>query len=259
MALAPHASLFDRIWYFALRAICASILLFLIAPILAVIPLSFNPVPYFTYPMSGISLRWYRAVVNGDDWRRALENSLIVGVFAMLIATSLGTLAALGLSRARFAFKGLVMAILISPMAVPSVIVAVGMYYFFAVFDLPSSLPEIIVAHSLLGIPFVVITVNATLTGLDKNLVRAAIGLGAGQFRTFFSVTLPLILPGVLSGALFAFATSWDEVVVVLLLAGVEQETLPRRMWVGVRDSISPERPVVSAATERAGSRMSRP
>jgi len=240
MALPPYATPFERTAYYSLRAFCALIFVFLIAPVIVIIPLSFNAEPYFTYPMPGLSLRWYAEVLSSDDWRRAFRNSVIVGFFSMLIATALGTVAALGLARSDFPFKGLVMSILISPMAVPIVIIAVAMYYFFAAWGLTSSLPGIILAHSALGVPFVVITVSATLAGLDKNLLRAATGLGASQLRVFFTITLPLILPGVLSGAIFAFVTSWDDVVVVLLLAGVEEHTLPRRMWAGVRESIDP-------------------
>ena len=243
----PYATWFERIWFYALRAICAAVLAFLIVPIVAIIPLSFNSEPYFTYPMPSLSLRWYEEVIYSDDWRRALGNSLVVGTFSMIIATTLGTLAALGLDRADFPFKGLAMALVISPMAVPMVIVGVAMYYLFADLGLTNSLPGIIIAHSVLGVPFVVITVTATLTGLDRNLTRAALGLGASQIRTFFSVTLPLIVPGVVSGALFAFVTSWDEVVVVLLLAGVEEYTLPRRMWAGVREILNPS--IMAVAT----------
>lgn len=247
MALPPHASAFERVWHYAFRGICAVIFLFLIAPIIAIIPLSFNAEPYFTYPMPGFSLRWYEEVLSGEAWQRGFKNSIIVAVFSMLIATVLGTLAALGLARARFPLKGLVLAILISPMAVPIVIIAVGMFYFFALLGMTSSLPGLVLAHSVLGVPFVVITVTATLTGFDRDLVRAGIGLGASQLAVFREITLPLILPGVVSGAIFAFVTSWDEIVVVLLLAGVEQHTLPRRMWAGVREIINPS--ILAVAT----------
>jgi putative spermidine/putrescine transport system permease protein len=240
MALPPYATPFDRATYYALRVFCSLIFIFLIAPVIAIIPLSFNAEPYFTYPMPGFSLRWYAEVLGSDDWRRAFSNSVIVGFSSMLIATALGTTAALGLARADFAAKRFVTSILVAPMAVPIVIIAVAMYYFFAALGLTSTLFGIVLAHSALGVPFVVITVGATLAGFDKTLVRAAAGLGAGPLRVFFTVMLPIILPGVLSGAIFAFVTSWDDVVVVLLLAGVEQHTLPRRMWTGVRERLDP-------------------
>lgn len=251
MALPAYASPAERAWYYSFRVICALIFFFLIAPIIVIIPLSFNSEPYFTYPMAGYSLRWYEAIF-GDDpqsilWQRAIKNSVIVGVSATLLATALGTLAALGLSRANFPLKGTVMVVLISPIMVPIVITAVGMFYFYAQIGLASTIPGIILAHTALGVPFVVITVTATLVGFNQNLVRAGSSLGAGPARVFFKVTLPLILPGVVSGALFAFVTSWDEIVVVLFLASVEQHTIPRRMWSGIREMINPT--ITAAAT----------
>lgn len=251
MALPAYASPAERAWYYSFRVICALIFFFLIAPIIVIIPLSFNSEPYFTYPMAGYSLRWYEAIF-GDDpqsilWQRAIRNSVIIGFSATLLATALGTLAALGLSRANFPLKGAVMVVLISPIMVPIVITAVGMFYFYAQIGLASTIPGIILAHTALGVPFVVITVTATLVGFNQNLVRAGSSLGAGPARVFFKVTLPLILPGVVSGALFAFVTSWDEIVVVLFLASVEQHTIPRRMWSGIREMINPT--ITAAAT----------
>ena len=251
MALPPYASPVERAWYYSFRVICALIFFFLIAPIFVIMPLSFNAEPYFTYPMPGYSLRWYE-VIFGDSpqsilWQRAIKNSVIIGFSATLLATALGTVAALGLSRANFPFKSVVMAVLISPIVVPIVITAVGMYYFYAQIGLASTIPGIILAHTALGVPFVVITVTATLVGFNQNLIRAGSSLGAGPARVFFKVTLPLILPGVVSGALFAFATSWDEIVVVLFLASVEQHTIPRRMWSGIRELIDPT--IAAAAT----------
>ena len=251
MALPPYASPVERAWYYSFRVICALIFFFLIAPIIVIMPLSFNAEPYFTYPMPGYSLRWYE-VIFGDSpqsilWQRAIKNSVIIGFSATLLATALGTMAALGLSRANFPLKGVVMAVLISPIVVPIVITAVGMYYFYAQIGLASTIPGIILAHTALGVPFVVITVTATLVGFNQNLVRAGSSLGAGPTRVFFKITLPLILPGVVSGALFAFATSWDEIVVVLFLASVEQHTIPRRMWSGIRELIDPT--IAAAAT----------
>lgn len=255
MALPPYTSPLERAWYHGFRIICALIFIFLIAPIVVIVPLSFNSEPYFTYPMPGYSLRWYE-VIFGDSpqsllWQRSIQNSVIVGAGATALATALGTLAALGLNRANFPFKGGVMAVLISPMIVPLVVTAVGMFYFYAQIGLASTLPGIVLAHTALGVPFVVITVTATLAGFDQNLVRAGAILGAGPMRVFFTVTLPLILPGVVSGALFAFATSWDEIVVVLFLASTEQHTIPRRMWSGIRELINPT--ITAAATMLIG------
>ncbi len=251
MALAPYATPIERVWYYVFRILCALIFMFLIVPIIVIIPLSFNSEPYFTYPMPGFSLRWYNEIF-GDSpisilWQRAIVNSIIVGFSAAALATVLGTLAALGMTRTKFPFKGLIMAVLISPIIVPIVITAVAMFYFYAKVGLVSNLFGIILAHAALGAPFVVITVTATLIGFDQNLVRAGSILGANPVRVFRLVTLPIILPGVVSGALFAFATSWDELVVVLFLASTEQHTIPRRMWSGIRELISPT--ITAAAT----------
>lgn len=227
-----------RVW--SLRVFCALVLLFLVAPILAIMPLSFSSGTLLTYPLPGLSLRWYEEVATSTRWLPSLRNSLIVGVSATVAATTLGTLAALGLNRARLPMKPLIMGVVLSPMIVPTVITAVGVYFFFAPLGLTNSFPGLILAHTALAVPFVVITVSATLQGFDMNLARAGAILGASPVTVFFRVTLPLILPGVASGMVFAFATSFDEVVVALLLAGPEQHTLPREMFTGVREQINP-------------------
>ena len=251
MAVAPYATPLERVWYYTFRTLCGLIFFFLMAPIIIIIPLSFNSIPFFTYPMEGWSLRWYGEIF-GDSpisilWQRSIVNSVIVAVSATILASTLGTLAAIGLTRANFPFKSVVMAILISPIIVPIVVVAIGMFYFYARVGLASTLIGIILAHTALGVPFVVITVSATLAGFDNNLLRAGAILGANPLRVFRKVTLPIITPGVASGGLFAFATSWDEVVVVLFLASTEQHTVPRRMWSGIRELLSPT--IIAAAT----------
>ncbi len=239
-ALPPYVGLLGRSWHYGFRILCGLILTFLIVPVLVIIPLSFNAEPYFTYPMPGFSLRWYVDFLTNDVWSLAIKNSLIVAVSATLLSTALGTLSALGLSRPHLPYKTLIMGILISPMIVPLVITAVGMYFFYAPLGLTNNLFGMILAHTALGTPFVVITVTATLVGFDHSLTRAASSLGASPVYTFFKVTMPLVLPGIISGALFAFATSFDEVVVVLFLAGVEERTIPRQMWSGMREQLSP-------------------
>ncbi len=230
----------ERLWRAVLYGMSALVLFFLMAPILAIIPLSFNSGTFLTYPLDGLSLRWYHEFIASVQWTRALKNSFIIGLSSAALATVLGTMAALGLTRADFRGKGLVMAILLSPMIVPVVITAVGFYFFFAPLGLTASYTGLIMAHTALGTPFVVITVSATLQGFDVSLARAAASLGASPVVTFFRVILPLIAPGVFSGTLFAFATSFDEVVVVLMVAGPEQRTLPREMFSGLRENISP-------------------
>lgn len=236
-----------RAWYYGFRVLCAFIFLFLIAPILVVIPLSFNAEPYFTFTegmlafqAEAFSLRWYQDIINNTQWTHSIKNSFIVATSSTLLATTLGTLAALGLSRPQMPWRTAVMGVLISPMIVPLIITAAGMYFFYSNIGLAQTLPGIILAHTALGTPFVVITVTATLVGFDHSLTRASSNLGAPPSRTFFKIIVPLILPGVISGALFAFITSFDEVVVVLFLAGFEQRTIPRQMWAGIREQISP-------------------
>ncbi|MBU2956578.1 ABC transporter permease [Paracoccus sp. 1_MG-2023] len=281
MAVPTYATPLERIWHYAYIAICAAIFFFLIAPIVVIIPLSFNAEPYFTFTdkmlefdPEGYSMRWYDSLLTfgmtapdgprdlswwGDAWAnakwvQAAKNSIIIGVFSTILATVLGTLAALGLSRPEMPFRRAIMAILISPMIVPLIITATGMFFFYSnpcelltLFGLDPQCGRlagtylgVIFAHATLGIPFVIITVTATLVGFDQSLNRAAASLGASPRRTFFRVTMPLILPGVISGALFAFVTSFDEVVAVLFIAGPDQQTIPRQMWNGIREQISP-------------------
>ena len=228
-------------------AACALIFAFLVAPILVIVPLSFNAEPYFTFTEGMLrfdpeaySLRWYREIVENDAWTRALGNSLLIGVAATVLATALGTLAALGLASRAMPARRAAMGLLISPMVTPLIISAAGMFFFYSTLGLSQTHLGLILAHAALGTPFVVITVTATLSAFDTNLTRAAASLGAGPLRTFRRVQLPLIAPGVLSGALFAFAVSFDEVVVVLFMAGENQRTIPRQMWAGIREQISP-------------------
>ncbi|MFM0689209.1 ABC transporter permease [Paraburkholderia strydomiana] len=225
----------------------ALVLFFLIAPILAIIPLSFNSGSYFSYPMQGFSLRWYEQALTSADWQRSLLNSLGIGTASTVIATCLGTLAALGLSRSQFPLRSLIMPLIISPMIVPIVVVAAGFYLIFAPLGLVNSYPGVVLAHAALGTPFVVITVTASLLSFDHSLLRAASGLGAPPWVTFRRVTLPLIMPAIATGSVFAFATSFDEVIVILFIGGPDQTTVPRQMWSGIRDSIDPS--ILAVAT----------
>jgi putative spermidine/putrescine transport system permease protein len=236
----PHVSWIERVWYFALRGLVVLTLLFLILPVLAIMPLSFSSSTFLVYPIPSFSLRWYQHLIASDEWRLAAKNSFIIAPSATVVATVLGTLAALGLDKSDFRGKALLMAVLISPMIVPIIVVGAGMYLFFAPLGLANTYAGLILAHAALGVPFVVTTVLATLQGFNYNLVRASLSLGANPVTTFFRVTLPAIAPGVISGALFAFATSFDEVVVTLFLAGADQVTLPRQMFNGIRENISP-------------------
>lgn len=256
--LPPYASTGQRVWYYSFRLLCGLIFFFLIAPIIIIIPLSFNAQDFFTFTPEmlalnpeGYSLKHYEDFFTNDDWIRPLQNSLIIAPFATIISVGLGTLAAIGLSQSHVPFKRAIMAILISPMIVPLIISATGMFFFYSqlglwmedTFGMSKSLSgyiKVILAHAALGIPFVIITVTATLVGFDNSLTRAAANMGATPVTTFFKVQMPLILPGVISGGLFAFITSFDEVVVVLFVGAAAQKTLPWQMFTGLREQISP-------------------
>ncbi len=277
MALPKYADPLERAWHYIYLVICALIFLFLIAPILVVIPLSFNAEPYFTFTekmlkldSEGYSTRWYDLLLtfgmqepdavrdsswwsdvwHNAQWVQATKNSVIIGFFSTILATTLGTIAALGLSRPEMPARRTIMAILISPMIVPIIITATGLFFFYSWIGIQNwGIPYlgVVLAHATLGIPFVIITVTATLVGFDHSLTRAAANMGADPMRTFFKVQMPLILPGVISGALFAFVTSFDEVVVVLFVGGLDEQTIPRQMWNGIREQISPA--ILSVAT----------
>lgn len=254
----PYATTGQVLWHNGFRLICGLIFFFLIAPILTVIPLSFNAQDFFTFTPemlaldpAGYSLKHYQDFLTNSDWLRPLKNSLIIAPFATMISVSLGTLAAIGLSQSHVPFRQAIMAIMISPMIVPLIISATGMFFFYSqmglwmesTFGISKSLSgyiKVILAHAALGIPFVIITVTATLVGFDQSLTRAAANMGANPTTTFFRVQMPLILPGVISGGLFAFITSFDEVVVVLFVGAAAQKTLPWQMFTGLREQISP-------------------
>ena len=254
MAFPPYTGLGGKITHYSFLIFCACVFLFLIAPILVIIPLSFNAEPYFTFTegmmaldKEAYSVRWYKDIATNPQWIFSAKNSIFVATFSTLIATVLGTLAALGLSQSHMPYRPLVMGVLISPMIVPLIITAAGMFFFYSQLGLTHTFTGLILAHTALGTPFVVITVTATLTGFDTNLIRASQSLGADTFSPFFKVIMPLILPGVISGALFAFITSFDEVVVVLFIGSIEQITIPKQMWAGLRQETSPV--ILSMAT----------
>jgi len=249
MSLPNYTPLHYRIWHYTYLTICSLVFFFLIAPLFVILPLSFNAEQYIHFSAGMIaldpdafSLRWYEDMIWGtkNPWGLAAKNSIIIAFFATIGSTILGTVAALGLSSRHMPHKAVFMAVLISPMIVPLIISGTAIFFFMAKVGLASTFTGIILAHIILGTPFVVITVTATLTGFDHSVTRAAASLGSNPINTFMKVTLPLILPGVISGALFAFVTSFDEVVVVMFLAGLENTTIPIQMWVGLREQLSP-------------------
>jgi putative spermidine/putrescine transport system permease protein len=230
--LPPYASVPQRIWYYTFRVICG---------------LSFNAENFFTFTPAmlhldpaGYSLKHYVDFFTNPDWQQSLKNSVLIAPMATILATAFGTLAAIGLSQSHVPFRGAIMAVLISPMIVPLIISAAGMYFFYSRIGLQGTYWGVVLAHAALGTPFVIITVTATLVGFDRSLVRASLSMGANPITTFFKVQMPLIIPGVVSGALFAFITSFDEVVVVIFLGSAAQKTLPWQMFTGLREQISP-------------------
>jgi putative spermidine/putrescine transport system permease protein len=246
-ALPPYASPLQRTWFYTFRVICGLIFFFLIFPILVILPLSFNAQDFFTFTKEmlalspeGFSFKHYNDFFTNPDWQQALKNSVLIAPIATLFATTFGTLAAIGLSQSHVPYKPAIMAVLISPMIVPLIISAAGMYFFYSRIGLQGTYMGVVLAHAALGTPFVIITVTATLVGFDQSLIRASASLGANPVTTFFKVQMPLIIPGVVSGALFAFITSFDEVVVVLFLGSAGQKTLPWQMFTGLREQISP-------------------
>ena len=233
--------------FYALKFSAWSVLFFLVLPIVVIIPLSFNTEPYFTFTKGMVmldptaySMRWYKEIWTNENWMLAIRNSFIIGFFATIIATSLGTLAAIGLSSQHMPFKRYIMALMLSPMIVPLIIIAAGMFFFYTKFNMAGTYPGLIIAHAALGVPFVIITVTATLSGFDRSLYFAGLSMGASPLQTFFDIVVPLIRPGVISGAMFAFVTSFDEVVLVIFLAGPGQRTIPRQMFSGLREQINP-------------------
>jgi putative spermidine/putrescine transport system permease protein len=240
MALQPYASYTERVWYYGIRIFCVAVLVGLVLPIFAIIPISFTSDTMLSYPMPGLSFRWFIEFFNSVMWTLSMKNSFIIAFATTFLATALGTLAALGLTMTNFPLKGVITGIMIMPMVVPIVISAVGIYFFYAWIGLTSTYTGMILAHTALATPFVVITVTATLQGFNRNQIRAGSSLGASPATVFFKITLPQILPGVISGALFAFVTSFDEVIVALFIAGSEQYTLPRQMFAGIREKYNP-------------------
>ena len=247
MALPPYASTGQYLWHYSFKVLVVALFVFLLFPLLTIIPLSFNSGEFLYYPLQGFSLQWYEDFFSSEIWWRAMKNTAIIGFFSTILATILGTVAAVGINRADFPGKQLLLAVLISPMMIPLVITALSLYLFYARFGLNDTYIGLIIAHAILGMPFVLITVSATLQSFDPNLIRAGASLGASPFKVFLSIVMPNISPGIASGAMFAFATSLDEVVVVLFIAGPEHRTLPRQMFSGIREHLSPT--ILAAAT----------
>jgi putative spermidine/putrescine transport system permease protein len=231
---------------YGVTIVAALVLLYLVFPILVVVPVSFSAGTYLSFPPPGFSLRWYENFLSRSDWLGAASLSLWVGAAVMVSATALGAPAALALVRSSFPGKELLTGFIISPLIAPVIIVAIGIYFFYARLGLVGNPFALVIAHTALAVPYVVINVSATLQGFDERLEQAAMNLGATPWRTFWQVTFPIIRPGVLAGALFAFISSFDELVVALFVSGTSAVTLPRKMWESIRFEIDPTIAAVS-------------
>ncbi len=240
MAESSTALPIERISYTLLWVACSLLFFFLVAPILVVLPLSFSSSMFFSYPVPEWSTFWYQRFFGSLTWQTAIRNSFLLAFATTAIATPLGTLAALGIHKSRFRYKQVFMIIMIAPMIVPIIITACGLYFFLAKLGLISTMPGLIISHVVLALPFVFIIVTSTLSGFDRKLVRAALSLGASPLKAFFTITMPLIIPGIVTAAVFAFITSFDEVIVVNFIAGVDQTTMTKELWRGLHEELSP-------------------
>lgn len=222
------------------RTLVGAIAVMLVAPMLIIVPMSFSAGEELRFPPNGLSTRWYENFFASDMWTSAAVTSLQVALLTVVVTTVLGTATALGLVRGRFPGRPVLNALLLSPLIVPVVIVGIGTYFVFVDWRIAGTLLGFVIAHSVLALPFVIINVAVSLRTIDRNLELAAQNLGAGPWQTFRRITLPLIVPGVAAGALFAFITSWDEVVMSIFLSSPLVRTLPVVMWSQVRSRIDP-------------------
>jgi len=219
---------------------CILVAIWLVAPTLVVVPMSFNENKSLAFPPHGFSWQWYDNFVTNPEWSTSFMNSLQVACLVAVFATVLGTLAAFGLDRMKARSANLLRMLLLTPMVVPGVVLAIGIYAVYLDAQLVGTLTGFVLAHTILALPFVLIAVSASLEVFDKRLETAAASLGAGALTTFRTVTLPLILPGVLSGLLFAFATSFDEIIVSLFITNPYLKTLPVQIFTSITRDADP-------------------
>lgn len=229
-----------------LRTFVIFILVLMILPFLIIIPLSLSSSMAFEFPPPGYSLKWYENFLGNDQWTDGFIRSMVVAACTAVISMIIGTMASLAIDRLQFPGKKIFMNLMIAPMVIPLVIVGIAMYHSFSLYKMTNSLTALILAHSIIAIPIVVVTVSAKLKGIDRNLELAAMSLGSNPIGVFFKVTLPLIRTSVLAGALFAFITSLDEVVVSIFVSGATTKTLPVVMWENMRAQVDPTIAVVS-------------
>ncbi len=227
-------------------AVGYAVLAFLLLPTLLVVPMSFGRNPYLEFPPTGFTLQWYEAYFIDRGWMSATLFSARIAILVALLSTAIGTLASLALVRGRLRGRAGLQLLIISPVIIPTVAIAIAAFLFFARLQMIGSLLAFVLAHTVLAVPYVVLTVSAALTRVDADLDLAAMGLGASRAEAFVRVTLPLILPGVLSGAVFAFIISFDEAVVSFFLSGVHDKTLPRLMFENIELRLTPTIAAVS-------------
>ena len=230
-----------------LALFCSLVFLFLILPVCIILPISFSASPYLEFPPRGFSLQWYHRYFQSSAWIDSTLLSIRIALIVTFFSTLIGTLASLGLARSRFKGKEVINVLIISPMVVPAIIIAVAFYFLFAGWKLIGTSTGLILAHTVMALPFVVVNITAALKGFDERLEQASMNLGANRFQTFMRITLPLISPGVITGALFAFITSFDEIVIAIFIAGSRVATLPKQMWDGIRMEINPTTAAVSS------------
>ncbi|MBK0417558.1 ABC transporter permease [Leucobacter sp. CSA1] len=223
-----------------LGIVATIVALWLVAPMFIVFPISFSADASFQFPPRGWSTRWYESFFNNPQWMRALGNSAIIALLAALLATTVGTIAALAINRSKSRIASAAQTLMLTPMIVPPIIAGAGIYTFFLNSGLVGTLFGFVMVHVTLAIPLVVIAVNASLSGYDRSLELAAASLGAGRLKTFFTVTVPLIAPGVAAGAVFAFVTSFDEVIVSQFMVSPSLQTLPMMMYTSVTRTTDP-------------------
>jgi putative spermidine/putrescine transport system permease protein len=235
-------------WYrVGLALVCLLIFTFMIIPVLIVVPIAFSNEFIMHFPPREWGLSLIKGYFLSEAWMRATWNSFRVAIPVMVFATFLGTLASLSLVRGRYRGKQSLYALFLLPIIVPWIISAVSFYFFFAKLKMIGTISGLVLAHTVLAVPYVVIVMTSTLKGFDERLEQASMSLGAGRVRTFFNITFPIIRPAILTALLFTFIRSFDELITAMFISGVKAKTLPKQMWDGIRDEINPTIAAVAA------------
>lgn len=231
----------------ALYVFAILIISFVALPAVVVFPFAFNGGNYIGFPSDGLSIRWFQSYFQDQTWLDATIRSLSVATLATLLSLVVGTFSAVALVRHSIPWSSTIGTVLLFPMVAPPIVFAVGLYSLFSQLGLVGTLPGLVLSHALLGTPFVFVNVSARLRTLDERLEQAALSLGASPMRTFLTVTVPLVAPAVVAGGLFAFLASWDEFIIASFLAGVGGQTLPLRMFAGIRFEVDSTNAAVAA------------